>query len=214
MYEIKQLGTQEEVLSEYPEISGTYLNLKEYLRYYKFEAIRKVGSWFILSQGNTDLYMAVSGGMILYLTSEDLQRAFFLNDQSIIIQEDTYYTLYNTLHRKYYTERARLISEGGVMINYYDYYLDSTGKFQPSIYQDENYLGVCNSPVVSRNREYNQYYQDEEIKVIQKTNELYTTPLNGYRRGSYILEGDGIPNFCSAFEGLLFWSDTYKLYYL
>ena len=214
LYEIKQLGTVDEVLNEYPEISETYLNLSEYLRYYKFEAIRKIGSWFILRQGETNLYLAVSTGMILYMTPEDLERAFFLNNQSVLIHEDTYYTLYNTLHRKYYTERARLASEGGTMINYYDYYLDSSGIFQPLIYQDENYLGVCSSPVISKNKEYNQYYQDEEIKVIQKTNELYTTPLNDYRRGSYILKGKGIPNFCNTFEGLLFWVDTYKLYYL
>jgi len=121
----------------------------------------------------------------------------FVNDQTIILKEDDYYMIYNRPGETYYSEKARLIVEGGKLNSY-----DETGILMcitgNSEYDENHYL---------------EYYGSQKISVIFKYEDLYKTKLNSYRRGIYPNK-NGIPDLVCSIGGLIFYKIDSIINYL
>jgi tRNA1(Val) A37 N6-methylase TrmN6 len=83
----------------------------------------KVGLWFILERdyGGASVYTAVSSTSSIILTEEDLERAIFVGDQTMILKEEGdnnhegYYSIYNTFGKELITEKPIIVyKEKGV----------------------------------------------------------------------------------------------------
>ena len=182
-----------------PEFSNLYIDPSP-LFVKGLTIYRRVGSWFILQYNysvSTDLYVCASPVSSIYLTKEDLANLFFINDNTIMLKEKDYYTIYSGNSKTFYSERARNIVEGGQLDK-----LDVRG-----IEVMYNVRGTYDDL-------YKQYYLDKDIEVVGKNEELYTTVLNRFRKNSYPTDIQGIPDIVGACEGVIFYKNGKIINYL
>lgn len=199
VYELPTFFQKKDALEYIPEINNIYLDLDYYFESYQLTIFRKIGSWFILRQKYSGkyLYLAVSSVCAVYFDYTDLENIMFVNDQTIILKEDDYYMIYNRPGETYYSEKARLIVEGGKLNSY-----------------DETGILMC----ITGNSEYDEnhyqeYYGSQKISVIFKYEDLYKTKLNSYRRGIYPNK-NGIPDLVCSVGGLIFYKIDSIINYL
>lgn len=177
-----------------PELINLYLDLNTLNN--NFSIYRYVSPWFILKNG--DFYICAGPSSTIYLVKEDLDKLIILNDNTIILKEDNYYTIYSGYARTFYSERARCKKEGGELSS-----LElSNGK---------NILFNFNG---EHSNLYKGYYEDKDIEIVWKNEELYNTIFNRYRRNSYPLDIEGIPDIIGGCEGILFYKNGKIINYL
>ena len=199
VYELPTFFKSSTALKYIPEINNIYLDLDTYLKSYQLIVYQKLGSWFILQQKYSGqyLYVAVSPVSVLYMDYEDLDRAMFVNDQTIILRDLNYYTVFCKPGEKYYTERARAIIEGGRLAKY----------------EDTGILMCITDNATADEEHYQEYYGSQTIPVVFDYEDLSKTVLNRYRRGPYPLV-PGIPELVCSFGGLIFYKSGTTINYL
>jgi hypothetical protein len=148
------------------------------------------------------IYTAVSPTSSIILTEEDIERAIFVGDQTMILKEEGegdrcgYYSIYNTFGKELMTERARVVLLNGRLDwwnNQFKFcFLDT----------DEDYI------------HYEEYYGDNGIvSIVYVNEELSVSALRKYRRNIYP-ESEGIPELIGSFGGLIFYKNGQKINYL
>ena len=199
VYELPTFFQKKDVLEYIPEINNIYLDLDYYFESYQLTIYRKIGSWFILRQkySGSYLYFAVSPVCAIYFDYSDLENLLFVNDQTVILREENYYMIYNKPGEIYYSEKARLIVEGGKLNDY-----DGTG-----------ILMCVTGNSVDDEKHYQEYYGSQNIPVIFKYEDLYKTKLSSYRRGIYPNQS-GIPELVCSVGGLIFYKTDSIINYL
>ena len=199
VYELPTFFQKKDVLEYIPEINNIYLDLDYYFESYQLTIYRKIGSWFILRQKYSGkyLYFAISPVCAVYFDYSDLENLMFVNDQTIILKEDDYYMIYNRPGEIYYSEKARLIVEGGKLNDY-----DGTGILM-CITGDTNIDEA----------HYQKYYGSQKISVVFKYEDLYKTKLNSYRRGIYPNQSE-IPELVCSVGGLIFYKTDSIINYI
>ena len=200
LYSLPGFFSKSELIKNIPEINNIYIDLDNYLKSNQLIIHNKIGSWFILSQryGGDMLYLAVSPVSLIYMSSTDLDNAFFVNDQTVILKEDEYYVIYSTPGKKLYSERARLI-------------INTAGTYEP--YEDTGfYMTVFGTD--DDEKHYLEYYDSGLVKIVFKYEDLYDTILNKYRRNYYPTDLIGIPEIIDSFKGLIFYKQDNIITYL
>lgn len=182
-----------------PELTNLYIDPAP-LFIKNLTIYRRIGSWFVLQYDysvDTDMYVCASPVSSIYVTKDDLDKLIFLNDNTLIIKEDKYYTVYSGYKKTLYSERARNVIEGGTLEPYKVRGVEiniNTNGTSDDLYKD--------------------YYRDRDIEIVGKSEELYTTIFNKYRKNSYPLDIEGIPDIIGGCEGLLFYKNGKIINYL
>lgn len=187
-----------------PELLNLFIDISQ-LFVKNLKIYRQIGSWFILQYSystSSDLYLCAGPTLSIYLTREDLDRLIILNDNVILLKEDNYYVMYYGYMKSYYSERARNITESG-SLEYLNVVVNKD-LVLPILF---NYNG-------SYDDLYKAYYEEKDILLIGKEEELFTTVFNKYRRNSYPLDIKGIPDIIGGCEGLLFYKHGKTINYL
>lgn len=199
VYEFPIFYSKTEVLKYIPEINNTYLDLDKYFESYQMIIQRKIGSWFILQQkySGSVLYVAVSPVSILYMGPDDLERAMFVSDQTVILSETGHYAIFCNPGETMYTERARMVVEGGRIVENYD----GTGIT----------MCVLDNPEIDE-AHYLDYYTGK-VPVVFSYEDLRRTELNNYRRGPLPSTSE-VPEIVCSFSGLLFYKEGTIINYL
>ncbi len=196
VYNFPTIYLKTDLIKYIPEINNIYLDLNNYLKSNQVVIYSKIGPWFILLQdfGGRTIYVASSPTTTIKMTEEDLNRAIFVGDQTVILCEDGYYSLYNSSRINLETERARKILYNGRL----DYYGD---------------ILFCYLDTEEDEKHYEIYYSSELVHIVFKEEALYNTVLNRYRRNVYP-ECDGIPKLIGSFGGLIFYKNGNIVNYL
>jgi len=206
IYEVPTLYTRDNIFKYIPEINNIYVDLDNYLKSNQVIIYAKIGSWFILARdyGGTYVYIAISPTTLINLTYEDLKRAIFVGDQTLILCEEGdsehsgYYTVYSTSGIELLTERAREIyNDGNGRLDWCDsgfrfFFLDTI--------EDETH--------------FEEYYGDNGlVSIVYDYEELGNTILGRYRRNIYP-KCQGIPQLIGSFGGLIFYKVGSKINWL
>lgn len=172
-----------------PSLANTYLDLKEFIKTERSLAIiKKTGDWFFIKWGNLCIATCMSYSVVM--TQEEYTKSIVLNDNSLLLDYDTYYLLYHGVRKKeYYTEKARSVMSGSSLV-------DST-ELGIKVCRDSDYL------------KYEDYYKKSEIAIIKKTDVVYNTILNSFRRQPlYTYE---VPsNIIGAIGSIIFYINQYN----
>ena len=135
------LQNYDTVLEYIPEIENTYLDIKQFVQIERsLNIIKKFGDWFFIRYGN--LVIASCMSFSVYMTETEARNCIVLNNNTILIPSDNYYTIYHGVRKKeYYTEKARGASlidleiKPGVTIKFsstqMEQYLDYYKKYVP-----------------------------------------------------------------------------------
>lgn len=119
VYRFPSVLTTDTIFEYIPELEGIYYleasdgtmtDIKTYVSKYTPEVYRIIDSWFIMRRKykySGYLYSVAGYYNSVIMAEEDLQHAHFLNDNTIILEEDTYYVLYTGVGKTYWTERAK-----------------------------------------------------------------------------------------------------------
>lgn len=182
-----------------PELLNLYIDVSQ-LFVKNLKIYRRIGSWFILQYNystSSDLYICASPTSSIYLTKDDLDKLIILNDNVILLKEDIYYVMYYGYEKTYYSERARNIVESGNLskdeVNGKIILFNSNGSYDDL---------------------YREYYEEGNILIIEKKEELFTTIFNKFRKNSYPVDIIGIPDIIGGCEGLLFYKNGKTINYL
>ena len=191
------IDSTKEVLEKYPDLYSTYLDTRNISSFY---LKRKIGDWYLIQKttNNGSAYILAGKYSTVYMTEEDIKRLIVVNNNTIMLNENSYYVMYSGTSKTWYTERYRA--------NYYDSsFIDYKGIKFADIKDNV-------SKEVS-NETYKNYYDKEYIKIIQKDAKLCDTILDRYRRNSY-RSFNRIPNIVDACNGLIFYIEDGKINYL
>jgi len=191
------IDSTKEVLEKYPDLYSTYLDTRNTSSFY---IKRKIGDWYLIQKttNNGSAYILAGKYSTVYMTEEDIKRLIVVNNNTIMLNEDSYYVMYSGTSKTWYTERYRA--------NYYDSsFIDYKGIKFADI-KDNVGKEVSNET-------YKNYYDKEYIKIIQKDAKLCDTILDRYRRNSY-RSFNRIPNIVDACNGLIFYIEDGKINYL
>ena len=198
VYDLPAFYTSSMTFKYIPEINSIYLDLNNYLKSSSIVIHSKIGSWFVLERdyGGSSIYTAVSSTSSIIMTEEDLEKAIFVGDQTMILKEEDYYLIYNSFEKELMTENARAILLNGRLGLWNDQikfcFLDT----------DEDYI------------HYEEYYGDNGIvSIVYVNEELSVSALRKYRRNIYP-ESEGIPELIGSFGGLIFYKNGQKINYL
>ena len=105
--------------------------------------------------------------------------------------------MYYGYEKTYYSERARNIVESGNLskdeVNGKIILFNSNGSYDDL---------------------YREYYEEGNILIIEKKEELFTTIFNKFRKNSYPVDIIGIPDIIGGCEGLLFYKNGKTINYL
>lgn len=182
-----------------PEISNIHLNLYEYSRINSIDIIKKVKNWFVIRKRKDGLVIYSGISKTLYCTEEEIP--IIINDQIIMIKtvdndnELTYYTIYYKNFKTYYSEKARTILENGKL--FYD--------------SDLNIL-ICKGG--SKDDEYKEYYNSEEIKIVNNKENLTKSYFSRFRRNILPENTSTIPEIIGAIDGIIFYKNKNYINYL
>ena len=192
------LDSTREVLEKYPDIYSTYLDTRNLS---SFLLKRKIGEWYLIqkSMNSGTAYVLAGKYSTIYLTEEDVSRLIIINNNTIMIKEDTYYLLYTGINKTWYTERYRATFYDSSFTEYKGIKFANIGDNVKKELSDTTYKN---------------YYDKGYIKIIQNTDQLCNTVLNRYRRNKYPLDLDNIPNIVDACEGVIFYINNGKINYL
>lgn len=187
-----------EVLEKYPDLYTTYLDTRNLSSFY---LIRKIGEWYLLQKSiNSGTVFVLAGKYsTVYLTNEDLERLIVVNNNTIIIKNDNYYTMYTGQKYTWYTERYRAFFYDSSTVDYNGIDLANIGDNVSSDISDTTYKN---------------YYDKEIIKVIRKTDQISDTILDRYRRNKYPTNLDKIPDIIDSCDGIIFYIEDGKINYL
>ena len=168
------IQSERTILDIIPEVSDVFFNVSEYISTHQsLDIIKKVGDWFVFRDSGFYIYSCPS--MSVYMTKDEYDKCIVINNNTILILGDTYYTLYHGPKRKtYYTEKARCL-KGNYTLSDVEFYGDT--------------IKMCQD---SEQPEYLEYYKKSEVAIILKNKPLYETILNSYRRQPLLTYG--IPN--------------------
>ena len=198
IYDLPTFYTKSNVFKYIPEINNIYLDLDNYLKSNQLMICGKIGSWFILKRnyGGIYIYVASSSTSVLIMTEEDLGKALFVNDQTVILKEEDYYVLYKSEFETLYTERSRVILLGGRL----------------------DYIGgtpvlMCFLDTEEDETHYEEYYESGKVNIIFNYENIQGTALNGYRR-SYCPGIYGIPELIGSYGSLIFYKIGNTVNYL
>ena len=196
LYDLPVFYTKTNVFKYIPEINNIYLDLDNYLKSNQLMIVGKIGSWFILERkyGGSNLYIAVSPTSVLTMTVEDLERALFINDQTIILREDSYNLVYHVEEKNLLTERSRVILLGGRLS---DYTILEEGSFVCKIQ-------MCFLDTEEDQEHYDEYFGSELVNIVFNFENLSETVLNQYRRSIYP-KCLGIPELIGSYGSLVFY---------
>lgn len=88
-----------------PELKNIFYDYKEN-EYIK--VLRKIGNWFVLrvNRGDTSLILVTGTALTLYLTEEQLEDLLFFDDNTLILNSESYYIIYQGIGRTLCTEEA------------------------------------------------------------------------------------------------------------
>ena len=217
VYDLPAFYSKSDILKYIPEINNIYLDLDNYLKSNQVLVCDKIGSWFILKRdfGGTPIYNAVSPTTSLIMTEEDLERAIFVGDQTVILCEEeeeqmsVYYVIYNTEGTELQTERARSILLNGRLDSWT--FLDDNDT--PSDPEDDFYVSFrfCFLDTEEDEVHFSEYYGENGlVTLVFEYEELYNTLLEKYRRNVYP-ESIGIPKLIGSFGGLIFYKEGNKI---
>ncbi len=205
LYDLPVFYTKTNVFKYIPEINNIYLDLDTYLKSNQLMIVGKIGSWFILERkyGGTSIYTAVSSTSVLTMTEEDLRKALFVNDQTIILREDNYYLVYHIEEKVLFTERSRVILLGGRLS---DYIILENGSFVCKIQ-------MCFLDTDEDQKHYDEYFGNELVDIVFGFEDLSDTILNKYRRNIYP-KCIGIPELICSYGSLVFYKIDNKVNFL
>jgi hypothetical protein len=152
--------------------------------------------------GGMLIYTAVSSTSVIVLTEEDLEKAIFVGDQTMILREDGddshegYYSIYNTFGKELMTERARELLLNGRL----DWWNDQ--------------FKFCFLDTTEDDIHFEEYYGDNGlVPIVYMYEELSESALRKYRRNIYPM-CDGIPDLIGSYGGLIFYKNGSKINYL
>ena len=182
-----------------PDISNIYLNLYEYTRTNSLNISKKVRNWYVIRRKRDKIN--IYSGMSKTLFCSDQEEPIIINDQIIMIRTKDeennldYYTVYNENQKTYYSEKARVIIEGGKL------------EFNSS-------LGImfCNGG--SRDEEYKSLYNTKEIKIIDSGETLNNSYFVRFRRNILPENITTIPEIVGAIDGIIFYKNQNYINYL
>ena len=220
LYDLPTFYSKSEILKYIPEINNIYLDLDNYLRSNQVIVHRKIGSWFILVRdfGGTPIYTAVSPTTYINMTEEDLERAIFVGDQTMILVENgedliyPYYVVYNTEGKELITERARAILLNG-RLDLWSILEDNDTPLNPN---DDFYIDFrfCFLDTDEDEEHYSEYYGENGLAhLVFEFEELHATELGRYRKNTYP-EYSGIPKLIGSFGGIVFYKVDNKINWL
>jgi len=206
VYDLPTFYTSSTAFKYIPEINNIYLDLNNYLKSSSIVIHSKIGPWFVLERdyGGMSIYTAVSSTSSIILTEEDLERAIFVGDQTMILKEEEdlesghkgYYSIYNTFGRELITERARVILLNGRL----DWWNDQ--------------FKFCFLDTAEDDTHFEEYYGDNGlVPIVYEYEELSGSALRKYRRNTYP-PGNKIPDLIGSYGGLIFYKSGLKLNYL
>ena len=202
VYDLPTFYLKSELLKYIPEINNIYLDLDNYLRSNQVALYKKIGSWFILERdfGGVPIYCAVSPTSIINMTGEDLEKALFVGDQTVILcenGENPYYVLYNIGGTELYTERARSILLNGRL----------------DLYENPEFL-FCFLDTEEDDVHFTEYYGENGLAhLIFEYEDLHLTILGKYRRNAYP-SSSSIPKLIGSFGGQILYREDTKLNWL
>ena len=188
------LLTYESVYSHIPEIANIYLDLRNYMKTYSLNIIRKIGSWFILKRvlRGEVLYLLVNQSTRIYITEEDYKNMMILNDRVVMFEESDYFLLYFLDKGEYWTERARATKTGASL----DIDRDLEILFCRGSEEDDIYRS---------------YFIENKIERVFKSYPLHDSILNYFRKNYYdIEETTTIPKIIGACDGVIFFLTANK----
>ena len=204
VYDLPAFYTSSTIFKYIPEINSIYLDLNNYLKSSSIIIHSKIGSWFVLIRdyGGSSIYTAVSPTSSIVLTEEDLERAIFVGDQTMILKEEGdsqregYYSIYNVPGRELMTERARVLLLNGRL----------------DWWKDQFKFGFLDTE--EDDRHFEEYYGDDGIvPIVYSYEELSDSALRKYRKNTYPMS-NGIPDLIGSYGGLIFYKNGSKINYL
>lgn len=203
-YNLPILYTKSDILKYIPEINNIYLDLDNYLKSNQVIIHSKIGSWFIFKRHNYNeesiIYVAVSPITAIYMTSEDLENAFFVGDQTVILRDDNYYYIYNASEIELYTERARSILFNGRL----SWQGKGSYKYRFCFLDNEE----------EDNKHFEEYFGDNGfVHLVFNYDELSGTVLMKYRKNFYP-ESSSIPLLIGSYGGLIFYNNNNNISFL
>ena len=163
-----------------------------------------IAAVFVLERdyGGASIYTAVSPTSSIILTEEDLERAIFVGDQTMILKEegdsnhDGYYSIYNTFGKELITERARVVLYNGRL----DWW--------------NNQFRFCFLDTEEDETHFEEYYGDNGlVPIVYSFEDLGGSALGKYRRNTYPMS-DGIPDLIGSYGGIIFYKNGSKINYL
>ena len=183
-----------------PELSNVYFDLKSFISERRsLNIVRKIGDWFIISskEGNKTYYIATNMFSVIYMTEYDYNNLVAINDNALLIKEDNYYVLYYGIRKKtYYTEKARSLK--------YNSEMENTELISGITIEMSN---------DSEKNDYINYYSSSEIAIIEKSDLIYNTILNSFRRQP--LNDITVPeNIFGSIGGILYYIKNNVINYL
>ena len=192
IYELPPL-IYDTVFQYLPELSNIYLDLKSYMRTYSLKVDRKIGSWFIIKRvlRGEILYLLVNQCTRVYMTETDYKNLTIVNDSTFLIEEQDYYLMYLPGPGEYWTERARSINGGELVLDENLDVLFCIGREDDDLYRS--------------------YFNSGKIERIFKVFPVHDSILNLYRKNYYSMEENMIPNIVGACDGLIFYLTEDKL---
>lgn len=205
VYNLPAFYSSSAIFKYIPEINNIYLDLDNYLKSSSIIVHSKIGPWFVLKRdyGGSYVYTAVSSTSSIILTEEDLERAIFVGDQTMILKEEgeslqrkSYYSIYNTFGKELITERARVLLLNGRL----DWW---NNQFKFGFLDTEE-----------DDQHFEEYYGDNGIvPIVYSYEELSGSALRKYRRNIYPM-CNGIPDLIGSYGGLIFYKNGSKINYL
>ena len=204
VYDLPTFYTSSAIFKYIPEINNIYLDLDNYLKSSSVIIKSKIGSWFVLKRdyGGMSIYTAVSSTSSIILTEEDLERAIFVGEQTMILREDGdsthegYYSIYNTFGKELITERARVILLNGRL----DWW--------------NNQFRFCFLDTAEDDTHFEEYYGDNGlVPIVYDYEDLGNSALRKYRRNIYP-SSYGIPKLIGSYGGLIFYKIGSNINYL
>ncbi len=147
-----------------PSLANTYLDLKDYIQEHRnLDIAKKFGDWFFIKSDN--IYIATCISFSVYMTQEEYKNCIVVNNNTLLIKGENYYTIYHgTRQKTYYTEKVRCLMSNTPLTSY------EFGDGEIFVCQDENL------------NTYLDYYKKSEIAIIYKSDLIYNNLLNSYRR--------------------------------
>lgn len=190
IYKIPQTTNSSEIINSIPVISNIFLDLEEYSKTNLINVVNKRGNWFILKKKlrtSDCLYLLVNELSNIYITEEELDKLIIVNDNTIMIESDNYYSMYFAKPKSItYSEKARVILEGGHL------------EFNKDLGIDFCYGGI-------NDEEYLNKFMLRDIEIIDKSKTINKTILNNFRRNIYPYTEEAIPNIIDCCDGLFFY---------